>query len=141
MAQQIPIQEGLFTWPSAAPRLLGSRCPGCGEVSFPAQGSCPACTGTETEEVPLAREGTLWTWTIQRFPPPAPPFVGDREAFEPFGVGYVELPEGVRVESRLTVNDPDQLAIGMKMELVVEAFDRDAAGNERMGFAFRPVAA
>jgi len=141
MARQIPIQTGLFTGPSDAPRLLGSRCRACGEVSFPAQGSCPACTGTETEEVPLAREGTLWTWTIQRFPPPAPPFLGDREAFQPFGVGYVELPEGVRVEARLTLNDPEALEIGMKMELVIEPFDRDAAGNERMSFAFRPAAA
>ena len=81
----------------------------------------------------------LWTWTIQRFPPPAPPFAGDREAFEPFGVGYVELPEGIRVEARLTESDPGALAIGMPMELVLEPFDRDAEGNERMTFAFRPA--
>ena len=66
--------------------------------------------------------------------------MGDRERFEPFGVGYVELAEGVRVESRLTVNDPAELRIGMKMELVIEPFDHDADGNERMIFAFRPAA-
>lgn len=140
MANRVPIQEGLFTWPSDEPSLLGSRCRGCGEVSFPVQESCPACAGGETDVIPLAREGTLWTWTIQRFPPPTPPFVGASEGFEPFGVGYVELAEGVRVESRLTVNDPAQLRIGMKMELVVEPYDRDADGNERMIFAFRPAA-
>lgn len=139
MAKQIPLQDGLFTWPADEPRLLGSRCHGCGETTFPAQASCPACTGGDTETVPLSRRGTLWTWTIQRFPPPSPPFAGDREAFEPFGVGYVELAEGLRVESRLTVNDPARLAIGTPMELVVEPFDRDPEGNERMLFAFRPV--
>jgi len=141
MAKRIPIQEGLFTGPDDAPRLLGSRCRDCGEVTFPAQPSCPACTATETETLPLAREGTLWTWTIQRFPPPSPPFTGGREGFAPFGVGYVELPDGLRVEARLTENDPSKLAIGMPMELVLEPFDRDAEGNERVTFAFRPVAA
>jgi uncharacterized OB-fold protein len=137
---QIPIQDGLFTWPAERPELLGSRCRACGEVAFPAQASCAACTGDRTEEIRLSRSGTLWTWTIQRFPPPSPPFVGDREHFVPFGVGYVELPEGVRVEARLTENDPAALRIGMPMELVVEPFDVDADGNERMVFAFRPAA-
>jgi uncharacterized OB-fold protein len=137
---QIPIHEGLFTWPAERPELLGSRCRACGELAFPAQASCPACTGDATDRIPLSRSGTLWTWTIQRFPPPSPPFTGDRERFVPFGVGYVELPEGIRIEARLTENDPDALRIGMPMELVVEPFDVDADGNERMSFAFRPAA-
>ena len=92
-----------------------------------------------TEEILLARRGTLWTWTVQRFPPPSPPFLGDPQDFAPFGVGYIELPEGVRVEARLTESDADRLAIGMAMELVVEKFDEDPDGNSRMTFAFRPV--
>jgi uncharacterized OB-fold protein len=136
---QVPIAEGLFTFPSPAPQLIASRCAACGEVAFPRQTSCAACTGDRTEEILLSRRGVLWTWTIQRFPPPAPPFKGAREDFVPFGVGYVELPEGIRVETRLTENDPEALEIGMPMELVLEAFDSDAAGNERMTFAFRPV--
>lgn len=135
----IPIQEGLFTGPAESPRLVGSRCGACGDVTFPAQASCPACTGTRVRETELSPRGTLWTFTIQRFPPPSPPFTGSREDFVPFGVGYVELPEGLRVEGRLTENDPGTLAIGMPMELVLEPFDRDADGNERMTFAFAPV--
>ena len=42
--------------------------------------------------------------------------------------------------SRLTENDADKLEIGMEMELVIEPFDRDADGNERMTFAFQPAA-
>lgn len=138
--KRIPIHAGLFTWPAESPQLIASRCCACGEVAFPRQASCPACTGGSTEEILLSRRGRLWTWTIQRFPPPAPPFSGDREAFVPFGVGYVELPEGIRVEARLTENDPAKLAIGMDMELVVEPFRRDEAGNELLTFAFRPLA-
>lgn len=136
---QIPIQEGLFTWPADEPHLIASRCRDCAEVTFPRQASCPACTGNATEEIPLSRRGRLWTWTVQRFPPPSPPFVGERERFEPFGVGYIELPEGLRVESRLTESDAERLEIGMEMELVIEEFDRDAQGRARMSFAFKPV--
>lgn len=136
---RVPIAEGLFTWPSPQPQLIGSRCAACGELAFPRQASCPACAGDRTEEVLLGRRGVLWAWTIQRFPPPAPPFIGEPTAFVPFGVGYVELPEGIRVEARLTENDPQALAIGMPMELAIEPFDVDAGGNERMTFAFRPV--
>jgi uncharacterized OB-fold protein len=133
--RRVPIAEGLFTGPPDAPQLLGSRCTRCGEVAFPKQSSCPACTSDSTEEVRLARRGTLWTWTIQRFPPP-PPYLG---RFEPYGVGYVELPEGVRIEARLTTADPEALAIGMEMELVLEKFADGPDGEARMTFAFAPV--
>ena len=36
--------------------------------------------------------------------------------FEPYAVGYVEFPEGILVEGRLTVNDPAQLVIGALMK-------------------------
>lgn len=136
---QTPIREGLFTWPSDDPQLIASKCSACGEVAFPCQDSCPNCTGDATEPIHVSRRGKLWTWTIQRFPPPTPPFAGDSEAFVPFGVGYIELPEGIRIEARLTESNPEKLEIGMDMELVIEKFDTDADGNERMSFAFRPV--
>jgi uncharacterized OB-fold protein len=138
-ANQVPIKEGLYTWPAAEPQLIGSRCQDCGEVTFPKQEGCPNCTSEATEEILLSRRGTLWTWTIQRFPPPAPPFAGDRESFVPFGVGYIELAEGIRVESRLTENDPEKLAIGMEMELCIEKFKDGEDGTELMTFAFAPA--
>lgn len=138
---QIPVQEGLFTWPSKTPQLIASRCNDCGDVVFPRQQSCPACSADDVEEILLSRRGTIWTWTIQHFPPPIPPYAGsgDRDTFVPYGVAYVELPEGVRVEGRLTENDPERLSIGMEMELVVEKFANDADGNELVTFAFQPV--
>lgn len=137
---QVPIDAALYTGGPDAPQLVGSRCADCGEVSFPKQDGCPSCTGSETSEIPLARRGKLWTFTIQRFPPPVPPFKGDPASFKPFGVGYVELAEGLRVEGRLTESDPEKLAIGMDMELVLEKFQDTESGDELMTFAFRPVA-
>jgi len=109
---------------------------------FPVQSGCPRCTGTDTEAVELESRGTLWTWTVQGFPPKSPPYAGndDPKTFEAFGVGYVELPGQVKVESRLTEADPAKLKIGMEMELVIVPLTTDDNGDEIVTFAFAPVA-
>lgn len=140
-APAMPIGEGLFTWPAEDPRLLGSRCLRCGIVSFPAQASCAACSGQEAETIELAKRGTLWTFTVQAFMPKRPPYDGPEtaETFEPYGVGYVELPEQLRVETRIRCRDPYALEIGMEMELVVDKYiERD--GRDVVAFFFTPVA-
>ena len=72
-------------------------------------------------------------------PPPTPPYLGaSGKDFVPFGVGYIEL-DDVKVEARLTESDPDVLAHGMAMELVLVPFRTDADGQEVVTFAFRPV--
>jgi len=88
----------------------------------------------------LGTEGELWTWTIQGYPPKAPPYVGDVEEhdFEPFGVGYVELPDELRVEARLTENDPSRLRIGMPMKLVLVPLTINDLDEEVVTFAFAP---
>jgi len=139
---QKPVAEGVFTWPSESPALLGSRCRGCGNHMFPVQSGCPRCSGVDTETVELGRTGTLWTWTVQGFPPKAPPYVGntDPKTFQAFGVGYVELPGELKVEARLTEADPEKLKIGMEMKLVIVPLSTDENGDELMTFAFAPVA-
>jgi uncharacterized OB-fold protein len=108
---------------------------------FPVQDGCPKCTAVDAETVELGRRGTLWTWTVQGFPPKAPPYVGDADpkTFKPYGVGYVELPGEVKVEARLTEADPEKLEIGMEMELVIVPLATDDDGNEIVTFAFAPV--
>jgi uncharacterized OB-fold protein len=137
----VPVADGVFTWPSDEPQLIGSRCGSCGMTTFPAQDSCARCASTDMQEHLLPRRGVLWAWTTQDFPPPSPPYGGPTgDAFEPYGIGYVQLDDDVRVESRLTVADPDSLGIGMEMELVILPFRTDDDGNEVVTFAFRPVA-
>lgn len=138
MAERVAIKEGLFTWPSDNPELIGSRCQQCGETAFPAQPDCRACSSRETHAVGIGNRGTLWTWTIQSFMPKTP-YLSDEtpESFRPYGVGYVEMPCGVRVEARLHENTPDALEIGMEMELVIEPFRTADNGDQVMIFAFR----
>src|SRR3954467_5397927 len=120
-----------------APRLVGSRCSAGGTHAFPGQDGCPRCTQTDMEDVELASRGTLWTWTVQGFPPKAPPYLGETDParFQPFGVGYIELADQVKVEARLTVGDPSALRIGMEMELVLIPLAVDDDGAEITTFA------
>lgn len=141
MSKQIPLAPGLFTWPSDDPALLGGRCGSCGYVAFPFRQYCLACGRPEMAEIELPRRGRLWTFTTQQFRPPAPPYAGadTAESFVPYGVGYIELPQACKVESRLTVADPAQLSIGQEMELAIVPFGVTSEGHHTVTFAFRPV--
>ncbi|WP_079435220.1 Zn-ribbon domain-containing OB-fold protein [Zoogloea sp. LCSB751] len=120
--------------------LLGSRCRACGEVYFPASHGCTRCCATDMEPYRLGSEGTLWSWTIQGFRPKAPYNGGESEAdFRPYGVGYVEMPSGVKVESRLSVADPALLAIGMPMILTLQAYRQVPGEAPVYTYAFAPA--
>lgn len=123
-----PIAEGLWTG-ETEPRLIGGRRHGDGKIIFPMPDGDAAA---DYDAIPLSRTGTLWSWTIQGFEPKAP-YAGP-QPFRPFGVGYIELPDQVIVETRLTTTQG--LKIGMAMELVIEDFD-----GERGCFAFAPAGA
>jgi len=97
-------------------RLLGSGCPDCGVVVYPAGTACPRC-GHDLSPRELSREGVLWTWTVQRFAPKSPPYQPPSRGFQPFAIGYVELPEGVRVEAVIEVDDLESLRIGMPLRI------------------------
>jgi uncharacterized OB-fold protein len=140
-AVSTPVAEGLFTWPDERPRLIASRHRETGALSFPAAGS-----DADADEVLLSRTGTLFTWTTQQFVPPSPPYVGDTdsESFEPYAVGYVEFPEGILIEGRLTESDAERLTIGMDMTLVVIPFRVEPTthghpAREVVTFAFAPL--
>jgi uncharacterized OB-fold protein len=113
------IAEGLFT-DETPPRLLGGRERAAGRVVFP----CPP--GGACEPVPLAREGRLWSYTVQRYRPKTPPYAGP-EAFAPWIVAYVELPGEAIVEARLVDVAFDAVKIGMPVRLVQVPLDPEAA--------------
>ena len=88
-----------------APRLHGSRCDNCGNVAFPVADGCQRCGQQVMQAVELAEHGTVWGFTVQRFAPKSPPYVPPADGFAPFAVGYVELPDGVKVEAVLDCDD------------------------------------
>lgn len=141
--QQIALAPEISTWPDENPQLIGSTCGKCGATTFPAQQRCPKCSAGEMSDVRLPRRGTLVAWTTQGFPPGAPYKGPTGNDFVPFGVGLVQLGLGqdavIRVEGRLTENDPAKLQFGMEVELTMVPFATDDDGNEIVTFAFQPV--
>lgn len=130
----------ISTWPDADPQLIGSRCGDCGATAFPVQQRCPRCSGGQMSDVNLPRRGTLVAWTTQGFAPGAPYAGPAGKDFVPFGVGLVQLGDVIRVEGRLTENDPAKIQFGQEVELTMVPFTTDAEGNEIVTFAFQPVA-
>lgn len=137
--KQIPIKEGLFTTPLSPVeqvRLIGSKCKNCSEISFGKRQTCSNCGGENLEEIPLTRKGKLWTYTVIRHKPP-----GDYKGpdpFIPFGLGLVEIPEGIRVLSPIQC-DLERINVGMELEMEVYPLYTDENKNEVMAFRFRPV--
>ena len=115
----------------APPRLVGGRDRATGRIVFP----CP--DDPRFEAYPLKREGTLWSYTVQRFRPKSPPYEGPG-AFKPWALGYVELADEVIVEARLDGVAFDHIEIGMPLALAWVPLDPDAAEPVLIP-AFRPV--
>ena len=136
---QKAIDATISTWPEENPQLIGSGCGACGATVFPRQSHCPKCSKAEMSDVLLPRRGTVIAWTTQglrrvRHTPVRRARTSCRSA-----VGLVQLGDVVRVEGRLTENDPAKLSFGMEVELTMIPFATDAEGNEVVTFAFQPV--
>jgi uncharacterized OB-fold protein len=52
---------------------------------------------------------------VQRYAPKSPPYQAPPGGFVPFALGYVELPDGVRVAAVLDVDDLEEVRIGMPL--------------------------
>jgi uncharacterized OB-fold protein len=112
--------------------LIGGYSPTSGQYHFPRLDTCPYTGATDIETVTLSTHATLWLWTAVTAAPPG--YAGP----VPFGFGVVELErEGLRVITRLTESDPEQLTIGQPMRLVAESLPGDD-GEPRITWAFEP---
>jgi uncharacterized OB-fold protein len=86
---------------------------------------------TNVESIKLSRDGKLYTFTTvymasEHFPPP-------------YTVGWIELPEDIRVFSQIRGWQKHPLKIGMCMRLYIETLWQDE-DNEVIGYVFKPVA-
>ena len=104
-----------------APALGASRCSHCSTVAFPATTVCSRCAGPAMSPFTLSARGTVWAYTVQRFAPKSPPYVPPPNGFAPFAVGYVELPEGIKIEAVLECHDFDELDDGAPVTLIATA--------------------
>ena len=117
------------------PHLIGSRCSACGKVFFPQQTLCTECFQEGTlKQNPLSTRGKLYAFTIVERESLAP-----KGFTVPYSYGYVDLPEGVRVLSKIIGWTPETLKINAPVEFVLEALREDASGEKVMGYRFRII--
>lgn len=133
---KVPAVEGLFTWPSDTPRLIASRCKKCGTPAFPKSPYCvnPDCEKNpdNIETIELSNRAKLYTYAVQTYPIPEP---FKMEPFEPFPLGMLDFPEGLRILGMLTT---DQVKIGMDMEMTTRKLWEDEQ-NEYLTWAWKPA--
>ena len=128
-----PLTEGMFRERAdGSIVLVGGYSPASGRTHFPRLAACPYSGADDVEEVELPTDGTLWGWTAVTARPPG--YDGEL----PFGFGVVELTDGLRVITRLTVADPRALTFGQPMHLVAETLQTDEDGTEVVTYAFAP---
>lgn len=113
-------------------QLIASVCADCDQRVFPPAPVCPSCMGEHMTDLPLGGRGKLYSFTVirQAMPDFTPPYM----------VGYVDMPERVRVFSHLTGVAPEALACDMLVEAVASEPIKDHLGREVLLFKFAPVA-
>jgi len=129
MKTRVPFREGLFEETSGKGSLIGAKCQQCGQIIFPRRETCLNCLGQDLEPVHLSRKGKLYSYTIVHMP---------SEHFKPpYAIGWIELPEGIRIFSQIRDWQEHHLKTGMDMELHFEKL-WDEEDKEVIGYVFRP---
>jgi uncharacterized protein len=99
-------------------RLLIQRCADCGTLRHPPGPVCPSCRSFEWDTLESSRRGTLHSFTVIHHPQ-------DPAFTYPLAVGLVDLEEGTRLVADIEGVDPEDLRLGMDLEVVFGAHAHD----------------
>lgn len=116
----LPDADTAFFWEGArAGRLLILRCRDCGTYIHLPKPACRACGGSNLAPEPVSGRGVVHTYTVTHAPVAG--------FTPPFAVVLVELVEqvGLRLVSSLVDVPPDEVRIGMPVEVVFERVSDD----------------
>jgi uncharacterized OB-fold protein len=110
-------------WQAAAEhRLVVQRCTSCEPTRLPPAPLCPECRSEESDWKEVSGRGEVYTYTtVHR------PIAAGQEL--PFVIAVIALEDsgGLRLISNLVNVDPQDLEIGMPVELVWEDMSADLA--------------
>ncbi|MBW2241298.1 MAG: Zn-ribbon domain-containing OB-fold protein [Deltaproteobacteria bacterium] len=117
-------------WRAAAEhRLVVQRCTSCEHTRHPPAPLCPECRSTEADWKQVSGRGEVYSYTAVHRPVAA-------DQTLPFVIAVVALEDsgGLRMISNLVDVNPEELEIGMPVELVWEDMSEDLTMPR-----FRPV--
>jgi uncharacterized OB-fold protein len=118
---------------SDPPRLLAWTCRACGARFFDRRNACSSCGRNEFERAPVARAGTIRSYsTVYRTTPGVE---------VPFASVLVELDDGKMVRANLVGVDPKDLVVEpeTRVEMGVWVIGQDPAGTQAVAFGFRLI--
>ena len=95
--------------------LYIQKCRDCGFTRYYARALCTNCLSSKTEWVRCSGRGKIYTFTVTN-QNQAPGF---RESL-PYVMAYVDLDEGLKMLTNIVDCPPDQVKIGMPVEVVYE---------------------
>ena len=110
--------------------LYVQKCRSCGKVFYYARSFCPEDLSSDMEWVKCSGKGKIYTFTITRQNQAS----GFRDNL-PYIMAYVELDEGVRMLTNIVECKPEEVKVGMSVEVTFE----DATSEISIPL-FRPVA-
>lgn len=96
-------------------RLRIQKCRQCGQFRFPPRVICPHCMSLESQWVEVKGMGTVYSFTIVHHA-----YTPAYESEIPYVVAIVELEEGIRLITNIIGCKPEQVQIGMPVELAFE---------------------
>jgi uncharacterized OB-fold protein len=112
-------------------RLEGQRCSACEQVQFPPAAFCRQCQQRKLTPMPLSGKGAVFSF--------AEVGQGPRGFPGPYLVAMIRLDEGPLVTAQLTDVDPEQVAIGLRVETVTRKLrETGPEGYLVYGYKFRP---
>jgi uncharacterized OB-fold protein len=111
------------------PALIGGRCSACGLQTFPRYAVCPGCMSEEIAEEPMPSRGVVYSLSTVHVGPP--------RWHKPLTLGYVDLPNAVRVFSHLR----GDCRIGDTVTLDLAEVGREKNGIPIKSFIFKSVEA
>jgi uncharacterized OB-fold protein len=115
-------------------RLTGEVCHTCGAKLFPPRDVCPECAKPAYEPFAFEGRGEVYSYSLLTQAP------AGYEAYAPYPVALVKLQEGPLVTAQLTDVDPEDVRIGMPVEMVTRKLTEDGSdGLIVYGYKFRPV--
>lgn len=131
------MQAGLpLTWRRIPERyrLLGSLCESCKTYFFPQRKFCKNCRRKgKIREAKFSGRGKIYSYTLVT----APPSGFELEA--PYILALVQLEEGPMLTTQLVDCKPNEIKIGMPVELAFRKIQEDGAeGLIHYGFKFKP---
>jgi len=105
--------DNAWWWDMAAQGKLGiQRCTRCSTLRHPPVPVCPDCHSFEWEAVTASGRGTIYSYTVLTHPK----FPGYDY---PLVIVLVDLEEGTRLTSQLIDCEPEDVAFGQSVQMVI----------------------